>query len=61
MKSIEDTLRLVNNIVEKYNFQGIIFPSDENVNNFLNSSAADICSNRGIWLKRLQIKFELVE
>ena len=47
--------------VEKYDFAGIVFPSENALESFQNSSAVEICQERGIWLKRLQINFEDVD
>ncbi len=48
-------------IINKYDFQGIILPSEELIKKFLASDASEICKDRGIWLKRLQINFESIE
>lgn len=48
-------------IIDKYNFQGIIFPSEELINEFLASDAHKICQDNNIWLKKLQINFESIE
>lgn len=48
-------------IIEKYAFQGIILPSEALINSFLSSEASKTCKERGIWLKRLQINFESIE
>jgi FlaA1/EpsC-like NDP-sugar epimerase len=51
----------LDSIVEKYNFEGIVFPSTNVVKTFMDSSALDICLKRGIWLKRLQVNFENID
>ena len=48
-------------IIEKYDFQGIVFPSVGVVKDFKVSKAFDICRDQGIWLKLLQINFEEIE
>ncbi|MFN2234983.1 MAG: hypothetical protein ACK2U1_12215 [Anaerolineales bacterium] len=48
-------------IIEKYDFQGIVFPSEDVVKVFKDSKAFDICHERGMWLKLLQINFESIE
>ena len=48
-------------IIDKFNFQGIVFPSDEVVKIFKESNAFSICQDRGIWLKRLQVNFESID
>jgi UDP-GlcNAc:undecaprenyl-phosphate GlcNAc-1-phosphate transferase len=48
-------------IIEKYDFQGIVFPSKDVVRIFKESDAFDICQDRGIWLKLFQINFEAIE
>ncbi len=48
-------------IIDKYDFQGIILPSEELINNFRSTTATKTCQDRGIWLKRLQIDFESLE
>jgi FlaA1/EpsC-like NDP-sugar epimerase len=48
-------------IVEKYEFQGIIFPSEEMIENFKGSSAFELCKDHGIWLKRFLVNFETIE
>jgi FlaA1/EpsC-like NDP-sugar epimerase len=48
-------------VIEKYDFQGIVFPSNEVVEIFKTSKAVGICHDRGIWLKQLQINFVSIE
>jgi FlaA1/EpsC-like NDP-sugar epimerase len=48
-------------IIEKYDFQGLIIPSDEMYVNLRNSSALKICRERKIWLKQLRVRFDPVE
>ena len=52
---------LFNDVIEKYDFQGIVFPSVDVVNDFRVSKAFDICRDQGIWLKLLHINFEAIE
>jgi UDP-GlcNAc:undecaprenyl-phosphate GlcNAc-1-phosphate transferase len=49
-------------ILSKHEIQGVIFPSAEMLASFQGSAEAlRICKQRGIWLKRLTIKFEAIE
>ena len=49
-------------ILSKLEIQGIVLPSAEMLASFQESAEAlHICQQRGIWLKRLTIKFESVE
>ncbi|MFN2151431.1 MAG: hypothetical protein ACK2T5_07540 [Anaerolineales bacterium] len=49
-------------ILSKHEIQGVIFPSAEMLASFQGSAEAlQICKQRGIWLKRLTIKFESIE
>jgi len=48
-------------LIDKYDFQGIVFPSSEMLTIFQGTKAVDICKDRGIWLKRFLVNFESVE
>ena len=51
----------LDSIIQKYDFQGILLPAGELINDFLASGAIDICKDQDIWLKRLQVDFESIE
>ena len=59
--SVIGNLENLSAVIEKFEFQGIIFPSDERIKIFQDSDGIDLCKDRGIWLKRLQINFESIE
>jgi len=48
-------------IIDQYNFQGVILPSDDMIKSFQESGASNICKNNGIWLRQLRVNFDPVE
>ena len=59
--SVIGSLDDIGNVIDKYDFQGIIFPSEDVVNIFKASQAKGICKDRGIWLRRLHVNFVTIE
>jgi len=59
--SIIGNLDDLNEVIEKYDFQGIIFPSDEMIESFKKTDAVNICKDHGIWLKCLKVNFDSIE
>ncbi len=59
--SIIGNLDDLSEIIEKYEFQGIIIPSDQMIEIFKETDAVNICKEHGIWLKRLKVNFHAIE
>jgi FlaA1/EpsC-like NDP-sugar epimerase len=59
--SVIGSLDDISNVIDKYDFQGIIFPSEDVVKIFKESHAKGICKDHGIWFRLLQVNFESIE
>jgi UDP-GlcNAc:undecaprenyl-phosphate GlcNAc-1-phosphate transferase len=59
--SIIGSLDNLSEVIEKYDFQGIIFPSEKMIESFKKTDAVNICKDHGIWLKRLKVNFDSIE